>query len=77
MDKFWTAEDEAKLTEALARKAAAKRAEADAFDVALFDNLEWGYEQGFDREGLMQAMIESADEICELLMPYRKEATNG
>lgn len=74
MAKNWTAEDEAKLAEALARKAAAKATEAEEFDVALFDNLEWGYEQGFDREGLRDAMIDSADEICELLAPYRKVA---
>jgi len=70
----WTAEDEAKLAEALARKASAIQAEAEAFDVALFDNLDWGYEQGFNRKDLREAMIDSADEICDLLAPYRKTA---
>lgn len=69
---LWTVQDEAKLQETLARKAAAARAEVANWDAALMDDLSWGYEQGFDRGELRQALIDNADAVCELLAPYRK-----
>ena len=66
----WTLADEQKLQEALARKAAAARAEVALWDEALMDDLNWGYEQGFNRGDLRQALMENADAVVRLLMPY-------